>query len=84
MPTPISTATAISLLLFAMRLAFAARKHKRSEFIRANGDNKIHRCYSAFGYATARAGRKGSLEKKVSERDFDHPGKSSNALWCVS
>ena len=38
-PIPISTATAISFLLIAMRSAFAARKRKRSEFIRATGDN---------------------------------------------
>lgn len=80
-PIPISTATAISFLLFAMRSVFGARKHKRSEFIRATGDTKDHRCYAAFGYATARAGRKGSLEKKVSERDFDSAGQDTSSLW---
>lgn len=81
---PISTATAISFLLFAMRSAFGARKHKRSEFIRATGDTKDHRCYAAFGYATARAGRKGSLEKKISERNVDSAGQDSSALWHLS
>jgi len=28
-------------------------------------------------YAAARAGRKGSLEKKVSERDVDYPGQEA-------
>src|SRR6266849_7335312 len=46
-----------------------------------NGDSQQRRCYGCSRYATARAGRKGSLEKKVSEGNLDYPGKEANALW---